>query len=111
MRMNWLLVPHIRSFILLAAGASLVLNLALVMPSIYMLEVFDRVFSSRSLETLVMLSLLAFVALALSFCMDRARGLLLARAGRMVDEALSARALEAALTESATGRLRADRTA
>ena len=69
--------------------SSLLLNLALVVPAIYMLEVFDRVFASRSVETLAMLSLLATGALGLGFCMDRARGLLLARAGRIVDEALS----------------------
>ena len=96
---------------LLAGAASLLLNLALVVPAIYMLEVFDRVFSSRSIETLVMLSVLALLALALGFCMDRARSLLLARAGRLVDETLSSQALAAVLRESACARLRADRTA
>src|SRR5262245_49338764 len=51
--MNWLLSPRIRSFIALAAAASLLLNLAMIVPAIYMLQVFDRVFSSRSMETLV----------------------------------------------------------
>ena len=109
--MNWLLSPRIRSFIALAGGASLLLNLALVVPAIYMLEVFDRVFSSRSIETLVMLSALALLALILGFCMDRARTLLLARAGRVVDEALSRQALAAVLSESACARLHADRSA
>jgi PrtD family type I secretion system ABC transporter len=109
--MNWLLSPRIRSFIALAGAASLLLNLALIVPAIYMLQVFDRVFSSRSMETLVMLTALALLALALGFCMDRVRSLLLARAGRVVDEALSSRALAAVLTESACARLRADRTA
>ncbi len=109
--MSWLLSPRIRSFIALAGAASLLLNLALVVPAIYMLEVFDRVFSSRSIETLVMLSALALLALVLGFCMDRARSLLLARAGRVVDEALSSQALAAVLSESACARLRADRSA
>ncbi|MDH3210185.1 MAG: type I secretion system permease/ATPase, partial [Burkholderiaceae bacterium] len=47
----------------------------------------------------------------LGFCMDRARGMLLRRAGRVVDEALSQQALTTVLTESATARLRADSTA
>lgn len=101
--MNWLLAPQIRPFITLAAVASLLLNLALIVPSLYMLEVFDRVFSSRSVETLLMLSLLALVALALAYCMDRSRSMLLARAGRIVDEALSARALSSALDGAAMG--------
>jgi ABC-type protease/lipase transport system fused ATPase/permease subunit len=44
----------------LPGAASLLLNLALLMPSIYMMQVFDRVFSSRSVETLATLSALAF---------------------------------------------------
>jgi PrtD family type I secretion system ABC transporter len=109
--MNWLLSPRIRSFIALAGAASLLLNLALIVPAIYMLQVFDRVFSSRSMETLVMLTALALLALALGFSMDRVRSLLLARAGRVVDETLSSQALAAVLRESACARLRADRTA
>ena len=109
--MIWLLSPRLRPYIVLAASASLLLNLALVVPSIYMLEVFDRVFASRSVETLVMLSLLALLALGLGFCMDRVRAVLLARAGHCIDEALSPPALATALKEAATGRLRADRSA
>jgi PrtD family type I secretion system ABC transporter len=109
--MNWLLLPCLRPFIALAALASLLLNLALVVPSLYMLQVFDRVFASRSIETLAMLSVLALLALLLGFCMDHARGVLLAKAGRIIDEALSPQALAAALAESATTRLRADRSA
>ena len=99
--MNWLLLKPIRPFITLAALASLLLNLALVVPSLYMLQVFDRVFSSRSIETLVMLGLFALLALGLGFCMDRARQQLLARAGRAVDEWLSATALATALKDAA----------
>lgn len=102
--MNWLLSKPIRPFVVLAAAASLLLNLAMLAPALYMLQVFDRVFSSRSIETLVMLGLFTLLALALAFGMDRARSLLLARAGRCVDEALSAQALAASLAEAARGR-------
>ena len=53
--MKWLFVRRLRSFVLLAAAASFVLNIALLMPAIYMMQVFDRVFTSSSVETLVML--------------------------------------------------------
>jgi ABC-type protease/lipase transport system fused ATPase/permease subunit len=86
--MRWLLVAHIRPFVLLAAAVSLVLNLALLMPSIYMLQVFDRVFASGSMETLVMLTAIAAVALALAYCMDAVRARLLAGAGRALDRRL-----------------------
>ena len=109
--MNFLLSSPVRPFIVLAAFASLLLNLALVVPSIYMLQVFDRVFSSRSVETLVMLGLFALLALGLAFSMDRARSLLLARAGRSIDEALSAQALAATLKASARGGAMSERSA
>jgi ABC-type protease/lipase transport system fused ATPase/permease subunit len=44
---------------------SLAINLALLAPSISMLQVFDRVLSTRSVETLVVLSVIAVVTLAL----------------------------------------------
>ncbi len=101
--MNWLLLKPIRPYVALAALASLLLNLALVVPSLYMLQVFDRVFSSRSIETLVMLALFALLALALAFCMDRLRGRLLARAAQRIDQLLAAPALQAALNDAARG--------
>jgi PrtD family type I secretion system ABC transporter len=99
--MSWLLSARLRPYVLLAAWASLVLNLALLVPSIYMLEVFDRVFASRSLETLAMLAALAVAALVLGWCMDRARAALLQRAGLALDESLSQPALAAMLVDSA----------
>src|SRR5690349_17747978 len=99
--MSWLFSPRLRPFIVLASVASLVLNLALLMPSIYMIQVFDRVFSSRSVETLVMLSALAFAALGLSFCMDVVRARALAWSGRELDRRLSPRALISVLHDAA----------
>ncbi|HEY6135634.1 MAG TPA: type I secretion system permease/ATPase [Rubrivivax sp.] len=109
--MNWLLSTPLRPLVLMAGLASLLLNLALVVPSLYMLQVFDRVFASRSVETLVMLGLVTLLALGLGFVMDRARSLLLARAGRTVDEALSATALAAGLEAAAQGRCSGERAA
>ena len=81
----------------LAAGAILLLNLMLVMPAVYMMQVFDRVFASRSLETLAMLSLLVALALALGYAMDVVRSRALAWAGALVDRHLSPAALRASL--------------
>jgi ABC-type protease/lipase transport system fused ATPase/permease subunit len=44
---------------------SLAINLALLAPSIFMLQVFNRVLSTHSVETLVVLSVIAVVTLAL----------------------------------------------
>jgi len=104
--MSWLFVAQLRSFVLLAGAASLLLNLALLMPSIYMMQVFDRVFSSRSMATLVMLSALAVLALALGYCMDVVRTRALGWSGRALDRRLSPDALAGVLREAAgvTGR-------
>jgi PrtD family type I secretion system ABC transporter len=74
-----------------AAGFSLLLNLALLVPSLYMLQVFDRVLPTRSLETLAMLSLVAAVALGLVVVLDALRGRLLALAGSLFERELAAR--------------------
>jgi PrtD family type I secretion system ABC transporter len=106
--MGWLFVKQLRPFVLLAGAASLVLNLALLMPAIYMVQVFDRVFASRSVETLVMLSVIVLVALALGYCMDTVRARALASAGAALDRRLSPVALAAMLSRAAGAAGRAD---
>jgi PrtD family type I secretion system ABC transporter len=106
--MNWLLAPTLRPLVLLAAAVSLVLNLALLAPALYMLQVFDRVFASRSTETLVMLSLLAALALGLAYFMDTVRAGALAWASRALDRQLSPAALGNVLREAAGPAGRAD---
>src|SRR6185312_15815085 len=98
--MSWLFVRRLRAFVLLAAFASLVLNVALLMPSIYMMQVFDRVFSSRSVETLIMLSVVALLALVLGYCMDVVRASALSWSGRALDRRLSSTALASVLREA-----------
>lgn len=100
--MSWLFALQLRPFVLLAACASLFLNLALLVPALYMVQVFDRVFASRSVETLVMLSLLVVLALALGYCMDVARARALAFAGRLLDARLSPASLRRALAAAAS---------
>lgn len=106
--MRWLFVSPLRPFVALAAGTSLLLNLAMLVPSLYTLQVFDRVFSSRSIETLVMLSALTVLALGFAYGMDVARSRALASAGRLLHRLLSAPALEQALHHAAAGRRRAE---
>jgi ABC-type protease/lipase transport system fused ATPase/permease subunit len=91
--MKWLFVSRLLPFVILAGGASVALNLALLVPSIYMLQVFDRVLSSRSSETLAMLSLLAALALSLGYFADGVRviaaTILLGRALQPVEQLIS----------------------
>jgi len=99
--MSWLFARQLKPFVLLASAASLVLNLALLAPALYMLQVFDRVFASRSVETLVVLSLLAALALGLCYFMDTVRAAALAWAGRALDRRLAPAALETVLRDAA----------
>src|SRR5690554_1477224 len=105
--MRWIFAKRLRPFVLLAAGVSLVLNLMLLMPAIYMMQVFDRVFASRSLETLAMLSLIVALAVLLAYAMDVVRGRALASAGGLLERQLAPAALRAALERAAQpGRIR-----
>jgi PrtD family type I secretion system ABC transporter len=96
---SWLLAPPLRPFVLLAAAASLALNLALLVPALYMVQVFDRVLASRSVETLSMLTVIAAVALAFGYGMDVARARALAWIAVTLDRRLSPAALRALLRE------------
>jgi PrtD family type I secretion system ABC transporter len=106
--MRWLFVSRLRPYVLLACAASVALNLALLIPSIYMLQVFDRVLSSRSNETLTMLSLLAALALALGYFADSVRAASLGWAGRNLDRFLSPLALENSLSQAAVNSRRCE---
>jgi ABC-type protease/lipase transport system fused ATPase/permease subunit len=99
--MSWLFAPLLRRFVLFACATSLLLNLALLVPAIYMTQVFDRVFASRSVETLVMLSVFAALALALGYAMDAVRARTLAFAGSALERRLAPAALAELLRQAA----------
>jgi PrtD family type I secretion system ABC transporter len=105
---NWLFVKRLRAFVVLAALSSLVLNVALLMPAIYMMQVFDRVFASGSVETLVMLGAVTLLFLALGYFLDTVRARALAWAGQSLDRALAPAAIRNSLEQAATGPGKAD---
>lgn len=71
------------------AGFSLFINLLMLIPAIFMLQVFDRVLVSRSTDTLLVLILGAGIGLLLLLALDYLRARLQGVAGNMVAEALS----------------------
>lgn len=75
---------------------SCVLNLLTLTGSLYMLQVYDRVLVSRSVETLVVLSLIALMAFSLQGALDVLRSRILARIGARIDEEISPLAFRAA---------------
>lgn len=72
------------------------INLLMLTGSLYMLQVYDRVLTSRSVETLVVLSLLALAAFALQGGLDVLRARMLSRIGARIDEDLAPAAFRAA---------------
>jgi PrtD family type I secretion system ABC transporter len=89
-----------RSYFAHAAFFSVFINLALLLPMIYMLQVFDRVLVSRSVETLVMLSLAVGVGLLTMFLLEVVRQRILLAAGEGLDRLLGGKVV-AALVENA----------
>jgi ATP-binding cassette subfamily C exporter for protease/lipase len=82
------LQPHINAIkALMVFGA--VSNLLMLMPTIYMLQVFDRVMVSRSELTLVAVSLITLYLLAILGLTEWSRSRLLARLGAKLDTELS----------------------
>lgn len=82
-----LLIP-MRSALWYAAGFSVFVNLMLLGPTLYLLQVFDRVLSSRSEATLGMLTLGVAIALLAMSAVDMARSRILVHVGRRLDESL-----------------------
>jgi PrtD family type I secretion system ABC transporter len=80
---------------------SLVINLLLLVPPLYMLQVFDRVLASRSGETLAMLTVMAVGALVVMAMLDVLRARLLAGAGMVLDRTLGPRVLDGVLAHTA----------
>jgi ATP-binding cassette, subfamily C, bacterial PrsD len=65
------------------------INVLMLTGSIYMLQVYDRVLTSRSIPTLIGISLIVLVAFVLQGFLDTIRTRMLARTGAQFDEALS----------------------
>jgi len=78
------LLRECQPFFIYAGIFSLVANLLALAPSLYMLTVFDRVLSSRSNETLVVLTIIFSFALAIEAVVDAQRTRLFSRLGYLV---------------------------
>ncbi len=92
---------QLRPYFVLAGLFSLVINLLLLAPPLYMLQVFDRVLSSRSGETLLLLTLGVVIALLTMATLDIVRAQLLAAGGAMLDRLLGPQVLDGLLRQAA----------
>jgi PrtD family type I secretion system ABC transporter len=76
---------------------SLAINLLLLASPLYMMQVFDRVLASRSGDTLVMLTLIATLAIAVLTLLDAIRSQILVRIGGWLDDRLGPSVFSGAL--------------
>lgn len=79
---------------------SLSINLFLLVPALYMMQVYDRVLTSRSESTLAVLSLGLLLAIGLLAAMEWARALVTSRVGDLLHENLYPRVHAALYAES-----------
>ena len=79
----------------ITGALSMVINVLMLAPTLYMLQVFDRVMVSYSGTTLVMLSLLTLMLFVMGSCAEWLRSKVLVRAGVRFDAMLSTRVFNA----------------
>src|ERR1700676_450316 len=72
-------------------------NLLLFAPSIYLLQIYDRVLSSRSIDTLLMLTLIVALTVVVGGVLDALRRAVLGRLGAWLEDRLRPSVLMACL--------------
>jgi ATP-binding cassette subfamily C exporter for protease/lipase len=88
-----------------ALGAfTLAVNVLLLVPAMYMLQMYDRVLTSRNEGTLVLLTVLMLGLLALEAALEFVRGRVMVRVGAALDLRLDERVFDAAFERSLGGR-------
>ena len=79
---------------------SFFINLLMLTAPLYMLQLFDRVLSSRSTSTLVALTVIAFLMLVIMGVLEAIRGRVLVRIGARLDQRLANRVFSATFRKS-----------
>jgi ATP-binding cassette subfamily C exporter for protease/lipase len=85
----------LKPVIVRAIGFSTLIGLLALAPTVYMLQVYDRVVNSRSDMTLAMLTVMIVLAYAIMELLEKVRGALMRAAGVQIDQTLSKRVYDA----------------
>ncbi|MCE9682192.1 type I secretion system permease/ATPase [Halomonas alkalisoli] len=83
---------------------SLFINLLMLVPAVYMLQVYDRVLSTQSIETLLMLTLVVVFLFAVMAILELVRSRMLVRIGNRLDILLNGRVYRAMFRRSLLGK-------
>jgi ATP-binding cassette subfamily C exporter for protease/lipase len=82
---------------------SLIINLLMLTVPLYMLQVFDRVLTSQSIETLTYLTVIAIFALIIMTLLDISRSRILLRVGQWFDRKLGGESLSRSIDNKLRG--------
>lgn len=91
----WQTLTSFRSIFQAAAAFSLVINILMLVPAIYMLQLYDRVLASMNTSTLLMLTLVVIGLYFLMGFMEAIRSKTLIRMGNELDHRLNGRVFRA----------------
>lgn len=83
---------------------SFIVNMLMLLPSIYMLQIYDRVLASRNTETLLMLTLIVLGLYLFMGALEWIRARVLVRLGAKLDMRLNGRVFQAAFEENLANR-------
>jgi PrtD family type I secretion system ABC transporter len=81
-------VSDCRKALLIAASFSTAINLLILTPSLYMMQVYDRVITTGHLETLAFITILAAVALMVLTALDALRSSVMVKVGCWLNDRL-----------------------
>ena len=90
-----LAIEPLRPELYKAAAFSMLISLLMLAPTVYMLEVYDRVVNSRNGVTLLMLTIMVVMAYAIMEILEKVRSSMMRAAGVRMDNALSERVYDA----------------
>ncbi|SAL11882.1 type I secretion system ATPase [Caballeronia choica] len=91
----------VRRHLLIAAMFGIASNLLVLAPTIYLLQVYDRVLPSRSIETLLMLMVFMVIALGMMLMVDIARSRILSDLGLQIGNRLDRLAMQTQISAHA----------
>ncbi|WP_197078350.1 type I secretion system permease/ATPase [Hoeflea sp. IMCC20628] len=93
----------VRRIIWMIAGFSVFLNMLVLATPLYMLQIYDRVLVSRSFDTLVMISIVAFLAVLVFGLLEGVRGIMANRAAAQFELGISRPVFERILQNERSG--------
>jgi ATP-binding cassette subfamily C protein/ATP-binding cassette subfamily C exporter for protease/lipase/ATP-binding cassette subfamily C protein EexD len=94
---------QVRTGFVVVGVFSFFINLLMLVSPLYMMQVFDRVLSSGSTDTLLLLTAIVAFALLILGGLEMARGRLLARIGAWIEERVAGSVLRASLDKRLAG--------